>query len=211
MIIDIKKFSKKYNIKLNGVIHVGMHNGDEIYRYILWGIKNILGFEANEEIYKKLIKKKYLNYLPGINLKLENKAISDATGVSDFYITSNDQSSSLLKLKNHLKIYPDIKEVYSTKVNTDTLNNIFKKNYLIDDYNFINMDIQGAELLALKGSTNILDKIEIINTELNFDELYEGCGLANEIDEFLKFYNFKRVETNLKYHHTWGDGLYIKE
>ena len=75
----------------------------------------------------------------------------------------------MLKLKNHLIIYPDIKEIYSTKVNTDTLNNIFSKYYSIDDYNFINMDIQGAELLALKGSTNILDKIEIINTELNFD------------------------------------------
>ena len=73
------------------------------------------------------------------------------------------------------------------------------------------MDIQGAELLALKGSTKILDKIDIINTELNFDELYEGCALAHEIDKFLKFYNFHRVETDLRFHHTWGDGLYVKK
>lgn len=211
MIIDIKKFAKNYNIKIKGVIHIGLHDGNEIYRYIFWGAKNILGFEPNEKIFRKLLKKKIVNYLPWVNLDLENIAVSNQTGISDFYVTSSDQSSSLLKLKNHLKIYPDIKEIYSTKVKTDTLNNIFFNKYKIKNYNCINMDIQGAELLALKGSTKILDKIDIINTELNFDELYEGCGLAHEIDKFLKFYNFYRVETDLRFHHTWGDGLYVKK
>ena len=211
MIIDIKKFTQRYKIKIKGVIHIGLHNGDEISRYILWGAKNILGFEPNEKIFTKLLKKKIFNYLPWVNLDLENIAISNKTGVSDFCVTSNDQSSSLLKLKKHLKIYPHITEAYSVKVKTDTLNNIFSNKYKIDRYNFINMDIQGAELLALKGSTEILDKIDIINTELNFDELYEGCGLAHEIDKFLEFYNFKRVETDLRFHHSWGDGLYIKK
>ena len=44
--------------------------------------------------FHEIVKKKIFNYLPWVNLDLENIAISNKTGVSDFYVTSNDQSSS---------------------------------------------------------------------------------------------------------------------
>jgi FkbM family methyltransferase len=211
MIINIKTIAKLYNIKIYGVVHIGLHEGDEILKYIFMGVKNIIGFEANRNVFKKLKKKNIYNLIPWLKLEFVNIAISDKKGVADFFITSNDLSSSLLKLKKHKQIYPEITEVNSEKVNTDTLNNFFENSYNIDDYNFLNMDIQGAELMALKGATKILDKIDIINVELNFDELYENCALSSEIDDFLLNYSFVRVCTNKKFHPTWGDGLYVKK
>ena len=40
------------------------------------------------------------------------------------------------------------------------------KNYDINNYNFMNLDIQGAELLALKGSDKILHNIKAILPKL---------------------------------------------
>ena len=213
MFIDIKKILKKYKIKPRGVIHVGMHEGNEVIKYFFLGIKNVLGFEANKTVFNRLKKKLLFNILPYFKLDIFNLAVCNSDGLVDFYITSSDQSSSLLKLKKHLEIYPDIIEIESTKVNAITLDKFFRlnKNLKLEDYNFLNMDIQGSELLALKGAEKVLQNIDIINIELNFDELYENCALYYQIDDFLLKFNFKRIETFKKFHDSWGDGVYIKE
>jgi hypothetical protein len=76
-------------------------------------------------------------------------------------------------------------------------------------YDFINLDIQGAELLALKSFDNLINNFKFIYTEINTNSIYKGCALVNEIDEYLNNYNFKRVETSLT-EFEWGDALYIK-
>ena len=213
MFINIKKIAKKHKIKLCGVIHVGLHEGQELFKYLFLGLNNVLGFEANNKVFKKLEKKLYLNYFPFYNVDIYNFAISNSEGPIDFYITSSDQSSSLLKLKKHLEIYPEITEIEKVKVISTTLDNFFENNKKIQlkNYNFLNMDIQGSELLALKGAQKILQNIDIINLELNFEELYENCALDYEIDEFLSNFNFVRILTYKKFHHSWGDGVYIKK
>ena len=40
----------------------------------------------------------------------------------------------------------------------------------------MNLDIQEAELLALKGSDKILNYIDAIYTEVNLDEIYLNCA-----------------------------------
>lgn len=76
-------------------------------------------------------------------------------------------------------------------------------------YDFINLDIQGAELLALKGATSILPFVKAIYTEVNEKELYEGCALIEELDAYLKQNGFTRILTNMT-KHGWGDALYIR-
>ena len=69
--------------------------------------------------------------------------------------------------------------------------------------------IPGAELKP-SSCTKILKKIDAIYTEINFEELYEDCVIAQELDDFLKKFNFKRVLTNTPQDPSWGDALYIK-
>ena len=48
------------------------------------------------------------------------------------------------------------------------------------------MDIQGAELMALRGATRCLENAKALQIEVNYQQLYEGCVLISEMDEFLR-------------------------
>jgi hypothetical protein len=76
--------------------------------------------------------------------------------------------------------------------------------------NFWNIDIQGAELLALKGATKYLEHVDVLYLEVNTKELYKGGALVGELDEFLADYKFKRILTEMTCH-GWGEALYVKE
>ena len=75
-------------------------------------------------------------------------------------------------------------------------------------YSFWNFDIQGAELLALKGATKSIQHVKALYIEVNEKELYKNCALIDEIDAFLATYHFTRVATRMT-DHGWGDALYI--
>jgi hypothetical protein len=48
-------------------------------------------------------------------------------------------------------------------------------------------------------------------TEINTDETYRDCAKVWELDSFLDFYEFKRVETRMASPSvTWGDAVYLK-
>ena len=81
--------------------------------------------------------------------------------------------------------------------------------------NFLNIDIQGTELLALLGAQTILNKLDIIYTEINYDYVYKNCALVSDIDNLLKKYNFVRYYTrdvkNKKNIPVWGDAIYLNK
>ena len=147
-----------------------------------------------------------------MDIKIENFAASNESGNKiKLHIANNTQSSSILKLGKHSDLYPDIKYINEMDVETDTINQIFQKKYNIREFNFINLDIQGAELLALKGSDKILSHIDAIYTEVNLDEIYLNCAKIEEIDEYLKKFGFERVLLETPDSDLWGDALYIKK
>ena len=75
--------------------------------------------------------------------------------------------------------------------------------------NFLNIDIQGAELLALKGMGELINYFDYLYLEVNRDYVYKNCALVDEIDEYLLKYNYVRVETSWT-NAQWGDALYMK-
>jgi hypothetical protein len=79
----------------------------------------------------------------------------------------------------------------------------------LSKYNFLNIDVQGYELEVFKGAFGSLKNIDYIISEVNRDEIYEGCPHIDELDNFLIQFNLQRVETNWA-GDTWGDAFYIK-
>ena len=191
--LDIPKLYKKYNIPVKGVIHIGAHEGGELKAYRQIGVPKVLFIEANPKVYSVLQQNMYCEN----DVKTICAAISNRTGTCNLHVTSMDQSSSILPLKHHLVVYPDIVETECIKVPCFTLDDLFDT--LEDyphDFNFINIDIQGAELMAFQGAGDFLENhIEAINTEVNYKEMYEGCALKNDIDFFLKQFGFDCKET----------------
>ena len=209
MLISFSYIYDKYDLKdkIKGILHVGAHECEELKIYIDHDIdiKKQLWIEALTDLVEKC-KKKYedVNIINAIISDEDNKEI-------EFNITNNFSSSSILNLKTHLQEHPHIHVIDKIKGFTKTLKTVYDENNIpYDKFNFMNLDIQGAELLALKGLQDILNNFDYIYTEVNVNELYENCCLINQIDDFLSLKGFQRVETNIT-GHGWGDAFYIRK
>lgn len=198
---------KKYKSKIRGIYHIGAHQLEENNYYFDLGINRILWFEANPKLVEQF--KPNLSYIS--MQELHNELLSDTDGDEvEFYITNNNSSSSMLKLKEHLKYYPQITVSDVIKLKTKKMSTFIREESIdTSKYNFINVDVQGAELKVIKGFEEYLDTIDFIYAEVNNEELYEGCPMMSEIDDFLTPHNFRRVET-LMTAANWGDALYAR-
>ncbi|MEG4232671.1 FkbM family methyltransferase [Microcoleus sp. Pol11C3] len=206
--LNIQELCRQYAIAPRGVIHVGAHEGTEITAYQQMGAQKVLFVEANPAVFERL--QANLTGMPDV--RSVNCAIGNRNGSVDLHVTSFDQSSSILPLKHHQEIYPHITETHQITVQSKTLDTLLQEQELNpSDFNILNIDIQGAELLALQGATNWLKSVELINTEVNYEELYEGCGLIDQLDEFLEGQGFHRVATTTPIHPSWGDAIYVKK
>ena len=206
-LLDVPQLCTQHSITPKGIIHVGAHEGTEVGYYQAMGAQKILFVEANPAVFERL----QANLAGYPNAQAVNCAISDRNGTINLHVTSYDQSSSILPLKHHQDIYPDIVETHQVTVPSKTLDTLLQELELNPaDFNILNIDIQGAELLALQGATNWLQYVDAINTEVNYQELYEGCALVHDLDEFLDRHGFERVATTTP-HPSWGDGFYVKK
>jgi len=208
MLIQYKDIIKKYNLKINNILHVGAHIAEEHDDYFNNGCDLVYWIEANPFLVKNLELT-----LDDDKNKVFNCLVSDKDDQEvQFFITNNNQSSSILELGSHRFLFPSIYVDKEIKMKTKTINTLFTENNVnFETIDFINLDIQGAELLALKGINKNLHHIKAIYTEINTDQVYKGCALLTEIDEYLEQYNFRRVETKMWQDHPWGDALYIKD
>jgi FkbM family methyltransferase len=205
MIIEIDSIIKKYNMNVSGVIHIGAHYGEEVPNYVKVGIENIVLFEPLKENFE-VLKKNILPYC-NFNIKKYQVALGNKNTSIAMNLSSNNlESSSILKPKQHLNLYPDITFDRTEEVELQKLDDYNCKNY-----NFINMDVQGYELEVLKGAKDTLNHINYVYCEVNRDEIYEGNAYIEDIDQYLLNYNMRRVETSWWYDSDWGDALYIKD
>lgn len=194
-------------IKPKGVLHIGACAGEEASIYKQANVNTVVWFECNPRILQYL--HLAVDSIPG-HYVIE-AAVSDVDGERvTFNITNNDASSSLLNLKEHKVYYPEIKIVQQIEVVTRRVDSILPEhNFRYEQFDLVNLDIQGAELKALQGMTECLKHLRWVYTEVNTQELYEGCALMHEIDDFLKDYGFHQQRITLT-HAGWGDAFYVR-
>jgi FkbM family methyltransferase len=193
-----------FNVKPSGVLHVGAHRGEESSEYQKFGWGDVVWVEAQPNLARELIDR-----LPGRENCVIEAAVWDESGVElDFKIASNGQSSSLLDLGSHAENYPSIKYISSLTVFTKRLDEIIPA---IQFANFLNMDIQGVELKALKGLGSRINEFKWVYTEVNKSEVYKDCTLIGDLDVYLVGQGFKRISTRWVIGKGWGDALYAKE
>ena len=201
MLIPLQQLIKKYNINIKGILHVGAHECEELNDYEKYISRDkILWIEALSGKVD-LCKNKY----PDINI--ENAIVSDVIENVVFKVSNNGQSSSILDFGLHSQYHPHVHYVTAFNGTTSLLKDILPK-YNIN-YNFLNFDIQGAELKALKGMEEYLHNVDYLYTEVNSDYVYKNCALVSELDEYLKEFGLVRIETKWT-DCKWGDAFYIK-
>jgi len=193
---------------LRGAIHVGANVGEERFWYKDQGFNKVLWFEPNKDLFPTLVNN--LRELP--NQICFNIGIHDILKEAKLHISNNDgQSSSILELGLHAKYHPKVHYIGDQIIVLTRLDYFLEDiGEKIEDYNFLNIDVQGAELNVLKSLGDQIDKLDYIYLEVNDQELYKGCALIPEIDSYLSMAGFLRLKTEMTQWH-WGDAFYIKE
>ena len=69
------------------------------------------------------------------------------------------------------------------------------------------LDVQGAELLVLKGAEERINNIKVIWIEVSKVEFYESQPLENEVRKFMKKSGFILIKNSL--YGNQGDYLYV--
>ncbi len=197
---------KIYNVEPHGILYVGAHHAEENaeYREIsLQGSGKIFWVEAQRELVE-LIKQK-------LDMT-KNKVICAVVWGQDdiefvFNITFKTASSSLFDFGTHAEQYPEITVTEKRKVRTVRLDSILKNE---DFFQLVVLDIQGAELQALKGLGDFVLQVNWIFTEVSKSPLYKNSPLVGDMDTYLETLDFIRVFTELDRRAGWGDALYVR-
>jgi FkbM family methyltransferase len=200
VLLDLQQLATTYNCHFNGVLHLGAQFGQEIGIYRKLGIQPIVLIEPLPKSFTVLTE------AAGPDCICINTAVGNFNGRIEMYVDEGNAggSSSVLRPLLHLTQYPHIsfpQNILVPIARVDDLN--------IPQCNFMNLDIQGYELEALKGAAMYLSAVDYVLTEVNSAELYAGCARVEEIDDYLATHGLTRVETNWE-GGTWGDAFYMK-
>ena len=185
----------KYIMNCSGILHLGAHRGKEAPVYD-WFNKKVLWIEAIPEIFDDL-NEFLLNFY-------NQKAICALLGddnfkKKNFFISNRDASCSSIfdfsdLVKNKILWRDEKLEMKKViKLEMRTLDKIFEENNISPlDYNHWIIDLQGSELLALKGAEKSLALCKSIFIEISKKQYYEtGSAKWQDIKNFLLERNFK--------------------
>ena len=176
-----------------GILHLGAHRGleAEVYNWfgkrVIWvealpktfnQLKENLYFYKNQLAFQALLTDKDGEIL---NFNISNY---DAACSSIFKFTENIKKSKIWSNRNHKMV--ETLKLKSIKL--DTL--LIKNNINTNDYNHWIMDLQGAELLALKGAENSLKNCKSLYIELSLNQFYSNGVNWDELKNWLMSKNF---------------------
>ena len=185
---DILLIKQKLNYSPKTIFDIGAARGQWTQAArMVFPEAQIYAFEPIKESYKMMEERmKSDNYFKSFNCALTDKSGTISFGLNNFH-----DSSSILKMTDAHKI-----EFKQTEKEEEIIIEAFRldsiKEINIVGPAFLKMDVQGAELMVLRGAEKLLDKIEGIQLELNFENFYESQATYIEICYFMYSHNFKR-------------------
>lgn len=206
MLLNFNQILSDFNLKPKNVLHVGAWDGIEAVDYHNAGVEYALFIEAQFDIFSTLLAR-----TAPFGYEALNYCVSDRDEKVNFRVTSNGQSSSILELGTHSVMYPEITVVDEMVMNAKTIENIIFNHNINKEFDFVNMDIQGAELKAIKGMGDVIDHVDAFYLEVNKTEVYKGCALVGDIDKYLTPLGFTRVLTGHWIEDSWTDALYLRQ
>lgn len=200
-------FERYARILPRRVLHIGACLCEERDLYRQHGLSDadVVWIEANPELVEQA-----RAMFPAATI-LQGLVSNRAGDQTSFHITNNLQSSSMLELHEHLREHPRVVRTRTISLETTTVPDLLKRHSLpITGYDFVNLDIQGAELLALRGMERMLSGVRAIYSEVNEKELYSGCAQLDDVRDFLGERGFMCVEVAMT-RHGWGDALFVRD
>lgn len=174
---------------VSGIVHVGANTGQEREIYSARGLR-VVWIEPIPEIFDQL--KANISGLEG--QRAFQALVTDVDGkVYELHIANNNgESSSILELKQHKDIWPEVDYTRTISLASITLATLIENEHLdISQYQALVMDTQGSELLVLQGGLPILKSFRYIKTEVSDFESYQGCCQLSDIRSFMAKHGYR--------------------
>ena len=123
-------------------------------------------------------------------VSLTQAAIGPKFGTGKMYVSRREDSSSLLEITSlQESMFPGTGLKETTEIEVGPLDH-YVRSERIQAPALLKLDVQGYELQALKGCTNLLRLFNNIYVECSFVELYLGQALAYQVIEYLLQHDF---------------------
>lgn len=160
----------------------------------------------------------------GQALILHPDAVGDGA-VHVLHINNDDATSSLYPLNRALMAgfehLHTLYEVERMELTTRRLDDILPAGPV----DFLKLDIQGGEMLALSGAERTLETTCVIHCEVEFAALYEGQPLFSEIHDFLATRGFVLIDLLMPHRYAylnqagvdgrdrllWGEAIFMRD
>jgi FkbM family methyltransferase len=173
-------FFRQHNVSIGTIFDVGANRGDFCAEALeLFASATVYCFEPTADIFQ-LLKSRF-----GENprVKMFENAILEADGTIKFFVRPGSVWNSLLRDGTSGVVPPAEREVDVAGVSLDS----FTQRQGVDAIDLLKLDIQGAELRALRGAKGLLSngKVGLIQLEVNFQNLYAGQGDLESISRLL--------------------------
>lgn len=173
----------KFLKKVSGVIHVGANTGQERDIYKKYGL-HVIWIEPIPEVFQML-----RTNLAGYSgqIAFQNLVTDQEDSEYAFQVANNNGgSSSILDLKLHKEIWPEVAYDRTITLRSTTLTSLLQKERInCTDYQALVLDTQGSELLVLKGADAILSGFRFVKVEVPDFESYRECCQLRDIEQFL--------------------------
>ena len=204
----MKLFMKLYGVKPNGLVHVGAHLAEEYQEYERSGILGsgkCIWVEPQPDKAAQL--RKLFEESPKHEV-IEALAWSQSGLNLTLKVTNRSASSSVFEMDEHRELYPTIEVTNEIELKSVRLEDVLPKD---SSFNFLVLDVQGAELEVLLGLGFLLGQVNWIYTEVSRKNLYSEGVLYPELNEFLEREGFKRRFVEWDRRAGWGNALYIRD
>ena len=187
---------ERLNVNINGIIHVGMWDFVEHDCYTKLVGTNVIGVEANKFVYETMSKP----VADRCGYKSFNEVVFSEDGLEKQFYLAND-CSSLSPIGGR-----------SVNVKTKKLSTIIEENNIdMNQYDFLNIDAEGAELEILKGFENYLKYINVIDLETSYNDRSNTGASHDVIVDWLRDRNFTLTEMSDSYEYEqWGDSVFVR-
>lgn len=211
--IDSEK-TKQLLEGVSGVIHIGAHRGEESSVYDAMGVDKVTWIEPNPDIFKEL-----LHYTKTNNFGFESEYHMVACGSetkSDepFHIVYGPDAGWMVGNKGCSSLLKPVSTRFQQWHEKTITVPVSKLDDLItnpEDYQFMNIDTQGAEVLVLSGATETLKHLNYVMCEVTWNNFeYENNATFDQVVTVMNRNGFSLSQV-FPATKDWGDALFIKE
>ena len=189
--INEAEFLDGYLRNVSGLIHVGANHGQERDFYDSFGL-DVIWIEALPVVYERLL----TNIKGRARQRAFQALLTDKEGETySFKIANNGgASSSIMPFDKHAELWPDIRYEEEIALKSTTLKALMMREGLSTSrYQALTMDVEGAELLVMKGASDFLKRFRYVKAEVADFTPRVGSPLTSDLVAFLKKVGFEEL------------------